>query len=227
MLPSIRSPVIERDRPLERLSDLGLLVVDVQYQVAALGHGDLAGYDRTTLPPDKRFFLDRLETTVLPNIRALQDAMRKARREVLFTTVENLTQDGRDRGLDYKISGFDVAPHSREAQVLDEIAPVGDEMRFRKTSSSVFNSTTIEYVLRNLDIGRLIITGVLTDQCVISAVRDACDRGFLVIVPEDACATYSSDRHHWALELTKGYCRLTDTATLCGEIDRLRGAVSC
>jgi ureidoacrylate peracid hydrolase len=212
----------ERDLPLECLSDLGLLVVDVQYQVAALGHGDLAGYDRTTLPSEKRYFLDRLETTVLPNIRTLQAAMRAARREVLFTTVENLTEDGRDRGLDYKISGFNVAPHSREAQVLDEIAPIGDEMRFRKTSSSVFNSTTIDYVLRNLGIDRLIITGVLTDQCVISAVRDACDRGFLVIVPEDACAAYSADRHYWALELTKGYCRLTDTARLCGEIDRLR-----
>jgi ureidoacrylate peracid hydrolase len=212
----------ERDLPLARLSDLGLLVIDVQYQVAAIGHGDLAAYDQATLPPEKRFFLDRLEQTVLPNIRALQDAMRGAGREVLFTTVENLTDDGRDRGLDYKISGLNVAPNSREAQVLDEIAPVGDEIRFRKTSSSVFNSTTIDYVLRNLGVQRLIVTGVLTDQCVISAVRDACDRGFLVIVPEDACATYSAERHHWALELTKGYCRLTDTATLCGEIDRLR-----
>jgi ureidoacrylate peracid hydrolase len=219
----------QRDHPLQRLSDLGLLVVDVQYQVAALGYGDLAAYDRATLPPEKLFFLDRLERTVLPNIRALQDAMRAAGREVLFTTVENLTDDGRDRGLDYKISGFNVAPNSREAQVLDEIAPIGDEIRFRKTSSSVFNSTTIDYVLRNLGIGRLIVTGVLTDQCVISAVRDACDRGFLVIVPEDACATYSVERHHWALELTKGYCRMTDTNSLCSEINRLRatGSMGC
>jgi ureidoacrylate peracid hydrolase len=221
--------MVQRDLPLQGLSDLGLLVVDVQYEVAGLGHGDLAGYTRETLPPEKHFFLDRVEGIVVPNIRALQDAMRAARREVLFTTVENLTADGRDRGLDYKVSGINVAPNSREAQVLDEIAPIDDEIRFRKSSSSVFNSTSIEYVLRNLGINRLIITGVLTDQCVISAVRDACDLGFLVIVPEDACATYSEERHKWALELTKGYCRLTDTATLIGEIEGLRatGAAGC
>jgi ureidoacrylate peracid hydrolase len=159
----------------------------------------------------------------VPNIRALQDALRSGGAEVLFTTVESLTRDGRDRSLDYKISGLDVPLGSAGAQVLAEIAPVGDEIRFPKTSSSVFNSTNIEYVLRNLGIRRLIIVGILTDQCVISAVRDACDRGFLLVVPEDACTTYSADRHWWALELTKGYCRVTKTAELLGEIRRLGG----
>jgi len=62
-----------------------------------------------------------------------------------------MTRDGRDRSLDYKISDIDVPRGSWEAQVLDEIAPVEDEMIFRKTSSSVFISTNIEYVLRNLE----------------------------------------------------------------------------
>lgn len=62
-----------------------------------------------------------------------------------------MTRDGRDPSLDYKISDIDVPRGSWEAQVLDEIAPVEDEMIFRKTSSSVFISTNIEYVLRNLE----------------------------------------------------------------------------
>jgi len=62
-----------------------------------------------------------------------------------------MTRDGRDCSLDYKISDIDVPRGSWEAQVLDEIAPVEDEMIFRKTSSSVFISTNIEYVLRNLE----------------------------------------------------------------------------
>lgn len=207
-----------RNAPLSDAASTALLVVDVQYEVAGYGHGDLAAYTRETLPDDKRWFMDRVEQVMLPNIRALQDAFRAAGSEVLFTTVENLTDDGRDRGLDYKVSGINVARGSREADVLDAIAPQGDEMRFAKSTSSVFNSTAIEYVLRNLGITRLVIVGLLTDQCVTSAVRDACDRGFLVVVPEDACATYSEDRQRWALELTKGYCRVTDTPTLLEEI---------
>lgn len=212
----------ERDRPIDDLRHLGLLVIDVQYQVAALGEGDYAAYDEHTLPPQKRYFFDRLKRVALPNIRALQDSMREAGSEVIFTTVESLTRDGRDRSLDYKISGLFVPKGARGAQVLEEVAPLEDEIRIPKSSSSVFNSTNIEYVLRNLGISRLIVVGMLTDQCVISAVRDACDRGFLVIVPEDACVTYTHERHHWALELTKGYCRLSSTAELLGELRRLK-----
>jgi ureidoacrylate peracid hydrolase len=214
-----------RDAPLSDATKTALLVVDVQYAVAAIGVGDHAAYDEDTLPQDKRWYFDRIRATMLPNIRALQDGLRGAGAEVLFTTVENLTDDGRDRSLDYKVSGIDIARGSREAQVLDEIAPQGDEIRLPKTTSSVFNSTAIDYLLRNLGIERLIVVGLLTDQCVISAVRDACDRGYLVVVPEDACATYTEGRHRWALELTKGYCRVTDTPTLLSEIAALAPAV--
>ena len=47
----------------------------------------------------------------------------------------------------------------------------------RRRSSSVFISTNIDYVLRNLGVRQLILCGVVTDQCVESAVRDACDLG--------------------------------------------------
>lgn len=212
---------LSRDLPLSDPGKIGMLVVDVQYYVAVIGEGDHAHLSEATLPAEKRYYFDRIRQTMLPNIRALQDALRAAGGEVCFTTVENLTDDGRDRSLDYKISGISVARGSRDAQVLEEIAPVGDEIRFPKSTSSVFNSTNIEYVLRNLGVERLIVVGLLTDQCVISSVRDACDRGFLVVVPEDACATYTDDRHRWALELTKGYCRVADTATLVEELRAL------
>lgn len=207
-------PILSRDLPIQDIRRTGLLVIDVQYFATIPGPGDDT--------PDRRQYFDRVNNVLLPNIRALQDQMRRLGGEVLFTTVENLTDDGRDRSLDYKISGIDVRRGSREAMVLDEIAPQNDEIRFAKSASSVFNSTNIEYVLRNLGIERLIVTGLLTDQCVISAVRDACDRGFLVVVPDDACATYTLERHRWALELTKGYCRLTDTSTLLGEMAALQ-----
>ena len=55
---------------------------------------------------------------------------------------------------------------SWDAKVLDDIAPIDDEIVLPKTSSSVFISTNFDYVLRNLGVRSLIIAGVLTDQCV-------------------------------------------------------------
>lgn len=154
---------------------------------------------------------------------ALQRACRGAHIEVTYTLIESLTADGRDRSLDYKISGFHVPKGSPDAKIVDDLAPLADEMVFPKTSSSVFISTNINYVLRNLGTRYLIIAGCLTDQCVDSAVRDACDLGYLVTVPTDACVTLSAERHEWSLRNNRGYCRQLTTEKLLDEIARLRG----
>jgi ureidoacrylate peracid hydrolase len=130
-----------------------------------------------------------------------------------------MTQDGRDRSLDYRISGIDVAQGSWDAQVLDAIAPAADEIVFRKTSSNVFVSTNIDYVLRNLGVRSLIVAGIMTDQCVESAVRDACDLGYLVTLVTDACTTGSAERHRQSLIGIGGYCRQRSTDALLEEIE--------
>jgi ureidoacrylate peracid hydrolase len=164
------------------------------------------------------YFHCSLTDTVLPNIRRLQSACRTAAIEIVYSVIENMTRDGRDRSLDYKISGIDVPRSSRDAQVLDEIAPADDEMIFRKTSSSVFISTNIDYVLRNLGVRSLIVTGIMTDQCVESAVRDACDLGYLVTLVTDACTTDSAERHEQSLIGIRGYCRQRTTAVILTEL---------
>jgi ureidoacrylate peracid hydrolase len=138
--------------------------------------------------------------------------------------IENMTRDGRDRSLDYKISGIDVPRGSSDAQVLDEIAPAEDEMVFRKTSSNLFISTNIDYVLRNLGVRSLIIAGIMTDQCVESAVRDACDLGYLVTVVIDACTTTSAERHEQSLIGIRGYCRQRTSDFLVAEISALNSS---
>jgi ureidoacrylate peracid hydrolase len=169
------------------------------------------------------YFHCSLTDTVLPNIRRLQSACRTAAIEIVYSVIENMTRDGRDCSLDYKISGIDVPLSSRDAQVLDEIAPADDEMIFRKTSSSVFISTNIDYVLRNLGVRSLIVTGIMTDQCVESAVRDACDLGYLVTLVTDACTTDSAERHEQSLIGIRGYCRQRTTDMLLAEIASLTG----
>ena len=151
-------------------------------------------------------------------MQRLQSAFRDARIEVMYTTIESLTRDGRDRSLDYKITGFNVPKGSSDGKVIDEIAPGDDEIVLPKTSSSVFVSTHIDYILRNLGVRQLVLCGLITDQCVESAVRDACDLGYLVTLVPDACATYSQERHDNSLRTIKGYCRQVMTDDLIAEI---------
>ncbi|MGI9501388.1 MAG: isochorismatase family cysteine hydrolase, partial [Geminicoccaceae bacterium] len=157
---------------------------------------------------------------VIPNMQRLQRACRHAGIEVLYTTIESLTKDGRDRSLDYKITGFNVPKGSWDGRVIDQIAPGEDEIWLPKTSSSVFVSTHIDYILRNLGVKQLVISGLITDQCVESAIRDACDLGYLVTQVTDACTTYSQERHDNSIRTIKGYCRQVTTDALLTEIAR-------
>ena len=76
--------------------------------------------------------------------------------------------------------------------------------------------------LRNLGVERLAICGVYTEQCVESAVRDACDRGFLVTLVADACVTATPGAHDNSLTAIKGYCRTVDTGQLVAELESYR-----
>lgn len=167
-------------------------------------------------------FLERLATVAIPNQRCLQAAAREAGIEVIYTVIESLTRDGRDRSLDHKISRLHFAKGSWEAQVIPEVAPEGDEIVIPKTASGVFNATNIEYVLRNLGVEFLVIYGVMTDQCVETAVRDAADRGFLVTQIEDACAAEDAERHARSIGAMEGhYCRMRSTEAMIAEIRAL------
>jgi ureidoacrylate peracid hydrolase len=197
-----------------------LLLVDMQNYNCTWEGGEYAALDAATKQQRYGFFFHTLRDTAVPNMVQLQRSCRGAGIEVLYTVIESLTADGRDRSLDYKITGFNVPRGSSDARVIDELAPLGDEIVIPKTSSSVFISTNIDYVLRNLGVRFLIIAGGLTDQCIDSAVRDACDLGYLVTVPTDACLTLSQERHEWALRNNRGYCRQRTTRQLLDEIAR-------
>jgi ureidoacrylate peracid hydrolase len=211
---------LSREVPIEPAHS-ALLFVDVQNYNCTWAGSEYANLSREEREQRYGYFFRTLKASALPNMVLLQRACRKARIEVIYTVIESLTADGRDRSLDYKITGFNVPKGSSDARMVDELEPAPDEILFPKTSSSVFISTNIDYVLRNLGIRYLIIAGCLTDQCVDSAVRDACDLGYLVTVPTDACVTLSAERHDWSLRNNCGYCRQRTTEQLLDEIGRL------
>lgn len=212
---------LSREVPVE-LARTALLVIDMQNYTARPDGGEYRGLTDAGREAAYGFFFRTLRETALPNIRRLLDACRVAGIEVIYTVIESLTKDGRDLSLDYKISGLVVTRGSWDARVLDEIAPADDDIVLSKTSSSVFISTNIDYVLRNLGVRYLIVCGGLTDQCVDSTIRDACDLGYLVTCATDACVTLAQDRHDWALRNNAGYCRQRATTEIVDEIERLR-----
>jgi len=192
-------PRLTRDRPILK-GRAALLIVDVQ-------NGACGPKDATARPE----FHEAAAVRVIPNIARLLAAFRGAGLEVIYTVIENLTEDGRDRGLDYKLSDMSVAKGSWEAQVIAAIAPERDEIVLPKTSSSVFNSTILDYLLRNIGIEDVFVTGFLTDQCIDHAVKDGADLGYYMSCVHDACAAETEARHQAALSCFKGYCRLLAT----------------
>ena len=209
--------MLSREVPIDP-AHAALLFVDAQNYNARPDGGDFKGLTSDALEARYGHYFHELEKRAVPNMRHLQSTCRKAGIEVIYTVIQSLTKDGRDRSLDYKITGFNVPPGSWDAKVIDAIAPAADEIVIPKTSSSVFISTNIDYVLRNLGVRYLVVSGVLTDQCVESAVRDACDLGYLVTLVTDACATLTRERHESTLRAIKGYCRQRTTGEFLAEI---------
>jgi nicotinamidase-related amidase len=206
-----------REVPLD-LKRSALLFIDVQNFSVRRDGGEFRDVSDAEISGKYGYYFDRLHSVAIPNMQKLQRAFRRAGIEVLYTTIEALTKDGRDRSLDYKITGFLVPKGSPDGKVIDEIAPGEDEIVLPKGSSSVFVSTHLDYLLRCLGVRQLVVSGLLTDQCVESAVRDACDLGYLVTLVPDACATYSAERHDQSLRAIKGYCRQVTTDALIEEI---------
>lgn len=200
-----------------------LLCIDLQYLDAARGIGVFADAEKSGVPPEAtEYYFEQLETTVLPNVRRLQDTFRAKGLEVIHVRIRSLTQDGRDRGPGHKRLGLHAAPGSREAEFMPAVAPQGDEIVINKTASGVFNATNLEYVLRNLGITGLFVVGVYTNECVSTAIRDACDLGFYVTLIEDACTTVTPELQQATLTTLKDrYARVLTTGRAIREVTRV------
>jgi nicotinamidase-related amidase len=189
-----------------------LLVVDLQRGFCERKVSDALGFAGSD------HFWQRVDSLVLPNAKRLIAAARGAGVEVIYTVIEALTLDGRDRSLDHKRSNFLIPKGSAGGEVMPEIAPAGDEMVLPKTASGIFNATSVDYVLRNLGVERLAVFGVYSHQCVESAVRDAADRGYLVTLVEDACAAKTPEQEAATAEGMAAYARVIKTDALLNEL---------
>ena len=138
--------------------------------------------------------------------------MRARGGEVIHARIACHKDDGRDRSLSQKKPGFNyllLPKDLEEAQIVPELAPVGDDIVVTKTSDSALTGTNLRLMLHNMGITDVICAGIFTDQCVSSTVRSLADESFDVIVVEDACAAGHKGLHLRELEiLNRIYCEV-------------------
>lgn len=173
-----------------------LLIIDMQYATGsrqgALGrklHAEGSSMG------DYRF--NRIENVALPNIQRLRSLFKRLDRPVLHVTIGAAHADGLDAPVHMRklFVEFKNFVGSRDHEILDELKPEPQEHVLRKTTIGAFASTNIDSLLRALDCEQLYMVGISTNMCVETTAREAADRGYLVTLVEDACATTHEDLH--------------------------------
>jgi nicotinamidase-related amidase len=87
--------------------------------------------------------------------------------------------------------------------IIPELYPIDGEPIIDKPGKGAFYATDLHLILQNHSIRTLIVCGVTTEVCVTTTVREANDRGFECIVPQDCVGSYFPEFQRYALEMIK------------------------
>ena len=87
--------------------------------------------------------------------------------------------------------------------IVDELAPVPGETIIDKPGKGSFYATDLDMVLRMKGVRNLILTGITTDVCVHTTMRDANDRGYECLLLEDCCGATDHGNHLAAINMVK------------------------
>lgn len=185
-----------------------LLIIDVQ-RFFSEPDAPFARVFEKLVPGATSGYFERVEATVLPNIRRLQECFRARELPVIFCCFGSFLGDGQDLPewlknfdeLGMSLFGHRVNPavHDSNWQVDARVAPRPGELVLNKNTSGPLNSTKLDQVLRNAGISSLVVCGLTTAVCVTQTARELADRGFRVLVAEDACTEMSEEMHGMAL----------------------------
>jgi nicotinamidase-related amidase len=95
----------------------------------------------------------------------------------------------------------EAAMKGRYPELVEPVLPAADELFVIKTRHSVFFSTPLEYLLETMDVGRIVLTGQVTEQCILYSAVDGYVGHFEVSVPHDGVAHIHEQLAKAALEM--------------------------
>ena len=105
--------------------------------------------------------------------------------------------------------------------VVPELAPRPDELVVTKHYYDGFNGTPLDHALRARGITHLVLTGTMTDICVLATVVGGMNREYRMTVVEDATATLSPEIQHAALNvIRRAYARVLTAKQVAEELAR-------
>jgi nicotinamidase-related amidase len=206
--------------PVIDAQSAALVIIDMQYATGsrqgALGRTLKA---QGSSVGDYRFA--RIEGTVLPSILRLRAHFQQLGQPVLHVTLGAALPDASDapRHMRKLLAICNNYVGSTDHEILAELKPVAGEHVVRKTTVGAFASTSIDSLLRSLNVDQIYMAGVSTNMCVESTAREAADRGYQVTLVEDACGTTFEELHQVTLRnFQRLFGRVTSTAEAVAEL---------
>lgn len=178
--------------------NLALIVIDMQYNITAQGHGVLKNAEELGVREGYEYYYDRIQNSIIPNIQELLNSFRETEDMIVFTKIRS---DSSSDGEQEKDSIEDVD----DGVILEEIRPINDDIVITKDDPDIFHDTELDSLLRENGIDTLIMAGVLTNECVEASVLKAVKNDYRVILVEDSTAAFSEAIHERALDLIHDY----------------------
>lgn len=127
-------------------------------------------------------------------IKNLLTRFRNSRELVVFVCDSHLPSDR-----EFEVWGSHAVKGTWGSQVVDELKPLPEEPVVFKRRFSGFFGTDLDLILRENCIEEVVVTGVLTNICVLYTASDAYQRGYRVTVPKDCVAAADAEMHEFAL----------------------------